>query len=303
MPHPPVRLEEVCGSTPRTGVPDLVLFSRTEDRRRRRVRVHYTCCTTAQECSTDTQSGPATEVSSTCSSRSTRGCCAGWGRGRRQSTPSWRGGAVPVRGRGRFRVGLLRPAPNNGTFNTCSSPARPLRSRDAPGGGQAWCTGTASSCAWLAGGGAPAAWGAPHSATGSSRPDRHHPSHHRVHGFQQTALNAVGALRSSCCCGGVRPQDRNAVRWFLRHRIMAWLGIVSYAIYLWHHACSMVRGGRNLPPFHGELRPCSRRGVLTVPTAAQWYCREARPAPKRTTLRFRRRARRPSRPPRGVPRS
>ena len=32
------------------------------------------------------------------------------------------------------------------------------------------------------------------------------------------------------------PQDRGGVRWLLRWRPVAWIGIVSYGIYLWHQA-------------------------------------------------------------------
>lgn len=113
-------------------------------------------------------------------------------------------------------------------------------------------------------------------------------------GFQQTALNALWGLFGFLLVlpAVFGPQDRNWVRRFLRFRVVAWLGVVSYAIYLWHHAwLDWFVDWRDLPPFHGRFPTMFAFVVLvTVPTAAaSWYLIE-KPALrlKGRTVRFRR---------------
>lgn len=236
------------------------------------------------------------------------------GAGRRQLHAELAGVAVLYAVAVGFRVGLLATrAPNNGTFNTWL-----IARLDLFALGMLLAVASAWSyrhrvelAAWLGRWwGPPLAWGAAafcywvlSTRIGITRLTT------EFTGFQQTALNALwGAFAFLMLLPAVfGPQDRNAVRWFLRHRIMAWLGIVSYAIYLWHHAwLDWYVERRNLPPFHGELPTMFAVVVLlTVPTAAaSWYLVE-KPALrlKGRTLRFRRRA--PSEPaaPDGVPRS
>jgi peptidoglycan/LPS O-acetylase OafA/YrhL len=78
------------------------------------------------------------------------------------------------------------------------------------------------------------------------------------------------------------PQDRGLVRGFLRNGVVAWLGLVSYGIYLWHEA--VIDGYARLTdtqPFNGnfsEMLAVTVAGTVAV-AAANYYVIE-RPALK-----------------------
>jgi peptidoglycan/LPS O-acetylase OafA/YrhL len=79
------------------------------------------------------------------------------------------------------------------------------------------------------------------------------------------------------------PQDRGAIRRFLTTRVVMWLGLVSYGIYLWHEAAlDVIRRGYDLAPFTGSFLPMLAGVVaLSIAAAALSYVVVERPALRR----------------------
>ena len=77
------------------------------------------------------------------------------------------------------------------------------------------------------------------------------------------------------------PPRRGAIRGFLNSRVMAWLGVVSYGVYLWHEAwLDVYRDWRGLTVFGtgSMLELLVTCLALTIPTAALSYYLVERPA-------------------------
>lgn len=79
------------------------------------------------------------------------------------------------------------------------------------------------------------------------------------------------------------PQDRGAIRRFLTARVVVWLGLVSYGIYLWHEGVlDVIRRVFDLAPFTGDFVPIlAAVVVLSVTVAAASYVVVERPALRR----------------------
>jgi peptidoglycan/LPS O-acetylase OafA/YrhL len=79
------------------------------------------------------------------------------------------------------------------------------------------------------------------------------------------------------------PQDRGAIRRFLTTRVVMWLGLVSYGIYLWHEAAlDVIRRAYDLAPFTGSFLPMLAGVVaLSIAAAALSYVVVERPALRR----------------------
>jgi peptidoglycan/LPS O-acetylase OafA/YrhL len=79
-----------------------------------------------------------------------------------------------------------------------------------------------------------------------------------------------------------------APRAFLRNRVVAWLGLVSYGIFLWHYAVALRLG---VPGEHWSFLPLLLATVaITVPIAAASYYLLERPLLR---FKYRRIIRRP----------
>jgi peptidoglycan/LPS O-acetylase OafA/YrhL len=78
------------------------------------------------------------------------------------------------------------------------------------------------------------------------------------------------------------PQQGTAVHAFLRNRVVAWLGLISYGIYLWHEAIlDAILRWKHLAPANSFPKPYSFplmtlwMAALTIPfAAASWYLLE-----------------------------
>ena len=81
---------------------------------------------------------------------------------------------------------------------------------------------------------------------------------------------------------------RGAIRRFLTARVMVWLGLISYGIYLWHEAWLTIYLRERGFAFGGNERLLEFLGVtlaLTIPTAALSYYFIERPALRLKTRR------------------
>ena len=77
-----------------------------------------------------------------------------------------------------------------------------------------------------------------------------------------------------------------APRRFLRHPFVAWLGLISYGIFLWHYVVLALHLGAGGAGLELRARSCSATLAITIPIAAASYYVVERPLLR---LKYRRR--------------